>query len=226
VWYAKLWSNQAVHSAAWYSLLLAATSTAIATAVGTGLALGLHRAPWPRAVRSVLDVTIHLPVVTPDIILAAAMVVAFAVMQGIAGLIGVEASLGLWLMILGHVTFQVAFVALVVSARLQLIERDQDEAARDLYAGAWYSFSRVLLPQLAPGIAAGAMLAFVLSLDDFVVSLFTASTSSITLPLYIYAAVKKGVSPEIHALSTVIIAITAVLVLAMARATPKTQESP
>jgi spermidine/putrescine transport system permease protein len=127
-------------------------------------------------------------------------------------------------MILGHVTFQVSFVALVVSARLAIIDRDQDEAARDLYAGTWYAFSRVILPQLAPAIAAGAMLAFVLSLDDFVVSLFTNATSSITLPLHIYAVVKRGVTPEIHALSTVIIAITTALVLAMAKAAPQPKD--
>ena len=225
-WYAKLWSNSAIHAAAWNSLVLAVSSTFLATIMGTGMALGLHRTPWSKATRSTLDLSIHLPVVTPDIILAAALVAAFSVIQGVAGWFGVAPGLGLWLMIIGHATFQTAFVALVVSARLQLIDRDQDEAARDLYAGTWYSFSRVLLPQLAPGIAAGAMLAFVLSLDDFVVSLMATSTESVTLPLLIYAVVKRGVTPEIHALSTVIVLITTFLVLAMAKATPHPQESP
>ncbi len=225
-WYLKLLGNAEIHRAALNSLILAVTSTVCATLLGTGMALSLHRAPWPRAWRGFFDVIIHLPVVTPDIILAAGMMAAFAVLQGVSQVLGGQApGLGMWLMVIGHITFQVAFVALVVSARLQLIERDQDEAARDLYASSWYSFSRVLLPQLMPGIAAGAMLAFVMSLDDFVVSLFTASTDSITLPLYIYAAVKKGVSPEIHALSTVIVLITVVLVLVMAKATPSTKES-
>ena len=226
VWYIKLFGNEAIHQAAWNSLQLAFASTTLSTLFGTGMALALHRAPWPRAWRGFFDIMIHLPVVTPDIILAAGMMAAFAVFQGVAGSIGAEQpALGMWLMIIGHITFQVAFVTLVVSARLQLIERDQDEAARDLYASSWYSFSRVLLPQLAPGIAAGAMLAFVLSIDDFVVSLFTASTASTTLPLYIYAIVKRGATPEIHALSTFIVLITVVLVLIMAKATPSTKES-
>ena len=190
------------------------------------LALGVHRSPWPQRLRGAMDLTVHLPVVTPDIILAAGMVAAFSVMQGLGSLIsgGAGPGLGLWLMILGHVTFQVSFVALVVAARLTLIDRDQDEAARDLYAGTWYTFTRVILPQLAPAIAAGGMLAFVLSLDDFVVSLFTYSTASTTLPLLIYAVVKRNVTPEIHALSTVIIAITTLLVLAMAKTAPQPKD--
>lgn len=226
VWYVKLFHHAEIRDAALNSLILAVSSTLISTLFGTGIALGLYRAPWPPTWRSFFDIVIHLPVVTPDIILAAGMMAAFAVFQGVATVIGTQQpTLGMWFMIIGHTTFQVAFVTLVVSARLQLIERDQDEAARDLYASSWYSFSRVLLPQLAPGIAAGAMLAFVLSLDDFVVSLFTASTESNTLPLYIYAVVKRGVTPEIHALSTFIVFITVALVLIMAKATPSTKET-
>lgn len=226
VWYVKLFHHAAIRDAALNSLILAVSSTTLSTLLGTGMALGLYRAPWPAAWRGFFDIVIHLPVVTPDIILAAGMMAAFAVFQGVSVIVGADQpELGMWLMIIGHTTFQVAFVTLVVSARLQLIERDQDEAARDLYASSWYSFSRVLLPQLAPGIAAGAMLAFVLSLDDFVVSLFTASTQSNTLPLYIYAVVKRGVTPEIHALSTFIVFITVALVLIMAKATPSTKET-
>ena len=226
VWYAKLFANAEIGAAAKNSLILAVSSTTIATVLGTMLALGVHRSPWSQRLRGTMDLTVHLPVVTPDIILAAGMVAAFSVMQGLGSLIsgGAGPGLGMWLMILGHVTFQVSFVALVVAARLALIDRDQDEAARDLYAGTWYTFTRVILPQLAPAIAAGGMLAFVLSLDDFVVSLFTYSTASTTLPLLIYAVVKRNVTPEIHALSTVIIAITTLLVLAMAKTAPQPKD--
>ena len=216
IWYGKLLANAKVHEAAWNTLILAVTSTAVSTVLGTGIALGLHRLPWPRWLKGIFDVIIHLPVVTPDIILAAAMVVVFALFHAVAP----SLELGMPVMILGHVTFQLAFVTLVVSSRLALIDSDQEEAARDLYAGRRYTLIHVILPQLMPGIIAGAMLAFVLSLDDFVVSLFTASVDSNTLPLLIYATVKRSVTPEIHALSTVIVAITVFLVLLMTRLNP------
>jgi spermidine/putrescine transport system permease protein len=115
------------------------------------------------------------------------------------------------------VTFQMAFVALVVHGRMATIGRTIEEAARDLYADTPYLLRRVLLPLLLPGIAAGAMLAFTLSLDDFVISFFTAGPDSTTLPIFIYASVRRGVTPEIHALSTLIFLATVVLVLGLER---------
>jgi spermidine/putrescine transport system permease protein len=124
-------------------------------------------------------------------------------------------------MIIGHITFQVSFVALVVRARLEAITSDFEEAARDLYADNAYLLRRVMLPLLKPGIVGGAMLAFTLSLDDFVVSFFTAGPTSVTLPLYIYAIVRRGVTPEIHALSTLALTVTVVLVMLSERFTRK-----
>jgi spermidine/putrescine transport system permease protein len=115
-------------------------------------------------------------------------------------------------MIIGHVTFQLAFVALVVRSRLTLIGHDVEEAARDLFADNWYLMRKVMIPLMMPGIVAGAMLAFTLSLDDFVISFFLAGPDSQTLPLYIYAAVRRGVTPQIHALSTLVVFITVLLV--------------
>jgi len=160
-------------------------------------------------VRGWLETALYLPVVTPDIILAAALVVAFSFLRLVSGIF----ELGMVSMIIGHVTFQIAFVALVVQSRLRSLGRDLDEAARDLYASYGYYVRRVLLPLLAPGIVAGAMLAFTLSLDDFVISFFTAGPTSQTLPLFIYASVRRGVTPEIHALSTLIFLATVLLVL-------------
>jgi len=124
-------------------------------------------------------------------------------------------------MIIAHITFQTAFVALVVRSRLVSIGKDVEEAARDLYAGTTYLLWKVTLPLLTPGIVAGAMLAFTLSLDDFVISFFTAGPDSVTLPLYIFAAVRRMVTPQIHALSTIVLLITIVLVISMERFTRK-----
>jgi spermidine/putrescine transport system permease protein len=214
-WYARLWSDERVLEAARNSLLLATMSAIIATLLGTLLALGLARTPWPRAARGALETLVRLPVVTPDIILAACIVVAFAAARWACAALGAPSSAfepGMGQMIVGHVAFEIPFVALVVGARLAVIGKEQEEAARDLYADTHLFHLRVLLPQLLPGIAAGAILAFTLSLDDFVVSFFTAGPASATLPLHIYAAVRRGLSPEIHALSTVVFAAAVALV--------------
>lgn len=211
-WYARMATNDAILAAAWNSLLVGVASTLIATVLGTLLALGLHRTPWPRWFRRGSDLAINLPVVTPDIILAIALVGAFAVLREWWAVF----KPGMTTLIVAHATFQISFVTLVVSSRLATIGRDQVEAARDLYANTGQVWLRVLLPQLMPGIVAGALLAFTISLDDFVVSFFVSGPDATTLPLLIYASVRRGVTPEIHALSTVIVAGTMLAILAVA----------
>jgi spermidine/putrescine transport system permease protein len=219
-WYAGLLHNPQVLEAAGNTAILAVVSTVIATVLGTMLALGAWRFPWPRWMRRSLDFIVYLPVVTPDIIFAAALVIAFWVLRQVWSVF----QPGLVNMILGHVTFQIAFVALVVHSRMATIGRTVEEAARDLYASTPYLLWRVLLPLLAPGIAAGAMLAFTLSLDDFVISFLTAGPDSTTLPIFIYSSVRRGVSPEIHALSTLIFLVTVVLVIGIERLTAGVKE--
>lgn len=216
-WYVKLLGNQAVIEATVNTLVVAGISTVIATILGTLLALGLARTPWPGPVRSGLDVLIHLPVVTPDIILAAALVVAFAVLRLLGPTAETWFAPGLLQTITGHITFEIPFVALIVMARLTVIGRSQEEAARDLYASTWRLYTRVLLPQLAPAIAAGALLACSLSLDDFIIAFFTSGPGTETLPVLIYGQMARGVSPELHALSTLIFAATVLLVVGAAR---------
>lgn len=211
-WYAKMATNDAILSAAWNSLVLGVISTVIATVLGTMLALGLHRTPWPRWFRRGSDLAINLPVVTPDIILAIALVGAFAVLREWWAVFRP----GMTTLIIAHVTFQISFVTLVVASRLATIGRDQIEAARDLYANTFQVWTRVLLPQLMPGIVAGALLAFTISLDDFVVSFFVSGPDAVTLPLLIYASVRRGVTPEIHALSSVIVVGTMLAIIAVA----------
>jgi spermidine/putrescine transport system permease protein len=219
-WYAQLASNGIVLSAAANTLILAAVSTAVSTVLGTLLALGLERFPWPRWLRKAVDAVVYVPVVTPDIVFAVGMLLAFEAVRAVLG--GLR--LGMATMIVAHVTFQVSFVALTVSSRLATIGRTVEEAARDLYAGAWYAMRRVTFPLLAPGVVAGAMLAFTLSLDDFVISFFTSGPSSVTLPLYIYGSLRRGITPEIHALSTIVFLVTVLLVLALQLATRAPRE--
>ncbi len=212
-WYARLLQNAYVLEAARNTLILAVVSTAVATVLGTLLAIGMSRFPWPRRSRGVLDFAVYLPVVTPDIIFAAALVVAFGLLRTLSAVFNP----GLVTMVIAHVTFQIAFVALVVQSRLATIGRALEEAARDLYADTPYLLRRVVLPLLMPGIVAGAMLAFTLSLDDFVISFFTAGPDSTTLPIFIFASVRRGVTPELHALSTLIFLATVLLVLGFER---------
>jgi len=212
-WYLQLFDNEWILQTAWNTLELALISTAIATVLGTLVAIGINRFPWSRRANALLDILLHIPVVTPDIIMAGALVVAFGAMRALSDVF----EPGMVNMIIGHITFQIAFVALVVRSRLASIGHDVEEAARDLFASNWYVMRRIMFPLMLPGVVAGAMLAFTLSLDDFVLSFFTSGPDSQTLPLYIYAAVRKGVTPEIHALSTLVVLITVVLVVGAER---------
>ncbi|MCL5964304.1 MAG: ABC transporter permease [Deinococcus sp.] len=214
-WYQKMFQNEDILRAFQNTIVLAVISTLVATLLGTIFALAMERYPWGKRARGFLENLLYLPVVTPDIILAAALVIAFSLLRMVSSLF----ELGLFSMIIGHVTFQIAFVTLVVQSRLKGLGRDLDEAARDLYASSWYLLRKVQIPLLMPGIVAGAMLAFTLSLDDFVISFFTAGPNSQTLPLVIYGSVRRGVTPEIHALSTIVFLATILLVLGSERLT-------
>ncbi len=203
-WYAGLFDNAMVQSTTVNTLILAVASTLIATTLGTLLAIGLHRTPWGKKMRCLFDMSINVPVVTPDILMAIALAVVFALFRSWSSIFDP----GMLTMIIAHVTLEISFVVLVVQSRLSGIGKEQIEAARDLYAstaGAWF---RVILPQLSTAIVAGALLAFTLSLDDFILSFFTSGPESQTLPLYIYGSLKRGISPQIHALSTIIFGLT------------------
>jgi spermidine/putrescine transport system permease protein len=203
-WYRKLAADADVLAAARSTLWLALGSTAIATPLGTMLALGTAGRK-SRAVEGL----IALPLVTPDIAMAAAMVVGFSLARQVLPVLAP----GLLTMVLAHVTFQISFVTLTVRSRLATLPGELSEAAADLYASQWYALRRVYLPLLAPSIVAGGLLAFTLSLDDFVISFFTAGPDSTTLPILIYGSLKRGLSPELLALSTLVTLATVGLVL-------------
>ncbi|MCC6553122.1 MAG: ABC transporter permease [Gemmatimonadaceae bacterium] len=198
-----------VREAALNTLLLGAASTLIATILGTLLAIGIQRTPWSKRAARLLDAAIDLPVVTPDIVFATALLVAFNVLRYVSPWFNP----GLPAMIIGHVTLQIAFVALIVRSRLVLIGATLSEAARDLYATSAYHFRRVTLPLLWPAIVAGGTLAFTLSLNDFVISFFTCGPGSVTLPIYVYHSQMRGLRTDLFAVSTLFVLGTIGLVL-------------
>ena len=202
-WYGKLFENEGIRAAAINTLVLAVSSTAISTVLGSALAYGMGRFQWRW--RRALEGLIQAPVYIPDVVAAAGFLVFFGVIRGF--LPGFEP--GLRVMILAHATVQLPFVTLVVRARMSGFDRTLEEAAHDLGANGWEVFREVTGPFLFPGVMSGALLAFTLSLDDFVVSFFTSGPGTSTLPMLIYSSVKRGVTPEINALSTLLVVLSA-----------------
>ena len=198
-WYRVLFENRAALEATENTLLLAFTSATVSTVLGTMLGYALHRYAVPG--RVLISRLLHVPVFIPDVVMAASLLLFFSMVRQWLGIF----ELGLRAMFLAHVTFQIPFVTLVVRSRMAGLDTTLEEAAHDLGANAWQTFRHVTLPLMLPGVLAGAMLAFTLSLDDFVVSFFTSGPGSTTLSILIYSSVKRGVTPDIHALSTLLV---------------------
>lgn len=200
-WYIQLFHNEAIGDALKNSLYISLSSTLISTIFGTMVALAMERYTFKG--KLAFDALLYLPIIIPDIAMAV-MLLLFFVLSKIP--------LGRLTIIISHIAFNISFVAVVVRARLAQFDMTLEEAAQDLYANEWETFRRVTLPLLMPGILGGALLAFTLSLDDFVITFFTAGPGSTTLPLRIYSMVKLGVTPEINALSAAMILVSIVLV--------------
>lgn len=200
-WYGKLAANPKIIASAWNSLVVAFWSALIATALGTLLALGVERAR-PSAAR---DALLFAPMIVPDIVLAIALLSFFTLLKF---------TLGLHSIIMAHVVFNIAFVCAVVRARLKNFDWSLVEASRDLGAGHWTTFWSVTFPLILPSVVAGALLAFTLSVDEFIIAWFTAGAgqSSTTLPMQIYAMIRFGVTPEINAMATIVMLVSFVLV--------------
>jgi spermidine/putrescine transport system permease protein len=201
-WYGELFQNEAIATALKNSLIVALASTLISTVFGTMVALVMERHQFFG--KLAFDALLYLPIIIPDIAMAV-MLLLFFVMSSIR--------LSLVTIIIAHVAFNISFVAIVVRARLVGFDRSLEEAAQDLGANELQTFWHVTLPLLLPGILAGALLAFTLSLDDFVITFFTAGVGSTTLPLRIYSMVKLGITPEINAISTLMLLASMILVL-------------
>lgn len=193
------------------SLLVAAVSTVLATTIGTMFALAVSRGRFRG--RRVADTLYYLPVVIPDITQGVALAVFFRILFDAWELItGHRLVTGFGTIIIGHVAFNIAYVLIVVRARLAAMDPTLEEAAQDLGANHLQTFWRITFPILAPGVLAGALLAFTLSLDDFVVTFFTAGVGTTTLPLFVYGLLKQRVPPEINAVSALMILSSILLV--------------
>lgn len=202
-WYGQLLRDDTLGSALLNSLIVAVSAVAVSSVMGTLAAVGLTRQRF--AGKNLYRGLVMLPILIPEIAMAVAALTLFVAM----GL-----SLSLATIIVSHIVFCVAYITLTVMGRMEGIDPRLEEAAQDLGASPPSAFCRVTLPLLLPGIIAGCLLAFVLSLDDFVITQFTAGVGSTTLPLRIYSLVKFGVSPEINALSTLMIMATVAITLA------------
>lgn len=200
-WYGSLFQNKQLISATMNSLYLAVVTTIISTILGTLAALALHR--YTFIGKKSVEFLFYIPVVIPDIVVAVALL-------AIYGLLNM--SLGLNTAVPGHVAITISYVMLVVLARLSSFDSSLEEAARDLGANEWQTFWKVTFPLIFPGILAGALLAFTISLDEFVISFFTLGPGDNTLPVLVYSMVRLGVSPEVNVLSTIIIAIMFIIV--------------
>jgi spermidine/putrescine transport system permease protein len=210
-WYAKLFTQRDIWMALQNTLIIAVAATAVSVILGTTAAFALHRYGRSRLQRIHYSL-IYTPLVVPEILMGISLLLFF---------VAIGADLGLVTIFLAHVTFCTSYVAMVVLARLQDFDFSVIEAAQDLGAGWWTTTWKVLLPLLAPGIAAGGLLAFTLSIDDFVISFFVAGPGSTTLPIRIYSMIKFGSPPLINALSTLLLVVTFTLVAASQRLTER-----
>ena len=203
-YYALALTDQSLIEAFANSLTIAALSTAVSVVLGAMAAVALWRFRFRG--RAALEGAMALPIVVPEICMGVAMLVFFA--RVLPWPTGLGWPLNLGAITLAHIAFSFPFVAVVVRARLASFDAQQEEAARDLGAGEWAVLRDILIPHIAPGLIAGALLAFTLSLDDFVITFFTSGPDTVTFPVKVYSMVRFSVTPEVNAASTVLILIT------------------
>lgn len=217
-WFCELSRNGDVREAAGNTLTIAFISTITSTIIGTMAALALQR--YNFKMKAFSQVSLYIPIVIPEIVMGIGILVLFTQLFGILnnafGLTGdSRLSMGLGTVIVSHIAFSVPFVTLVVQARLHGFDKSFEEAAMDLGANEWTTFRRVTFPMILPGILSGGLLAFTLSLDDFVITFFTNGPGSTTLPIYVYGLLRRIITPQVNALSTVwiLIVLSAVFLL-------------
>ena len=212
-WYGEMINDSQIILSLWNSLFVAIVSTILSTIIGTLAAMAMERYSFRGQL--MMDAILYLPIIIPDIAMAIMLLIFF----DITG-IGFEPwrvsffdiSLAVpYSVIIGHVAFNISFVAIVVRARLAQMDNTLEEAASDLYANSWQTFWRVTFPMMMPGILGGALLAFTLSLDDFVITFFTSGAGFNPLPVRVFGMIKKGVTPKINAVSTLMLLFSLVL---------------
>ena len=219
-WYGALADNDNLKSATWNSLYIAAIATVTAVVLGTMISLVIDRQRFRG--RAAAEQVVYLPIVAPEIVTGVSLLAFFSlVLKGLNSALGRTAAdafrFGRPTIIIAHVAFCTAFVALVVRASLRNLDPAIEEAAQDLGASPWVTFWRVTLPSIFPGVLGGALLSFTLSLDNFVITFFVTGPGAATLPLEVFSQLRRTISPEVNAVSTLIFgASTVVLVSALA----------
>ena len=198
-WYDKLFHDNQMLTAAWNSLIIGLTASAVSTVLGTMAGYAMYRFRL-----RLLPAMVVAPIAIPEILVGVSLLLFFVMLNFTLGLLSI---------MLAHIAFCIGFVAIVVRARLAGLDDSLIEAARDLGATPWKAFLKVTLPLITPGVIAGALMAFTLSIDDFVITFFTAGPDSRTLPLVIYTMVKITVTPEINAVSTLLMLLTLILIV-------------
>lgn len=196
-WYQRLWEDRALWKALRNSLIIGVSATAASTILGTMAAWALYRYKTP--FQKIHYGLIYFPLIIPDILMGISLLLFFVFLNW---------QLGLFTVFIAHTTFCMSYVVMVVLAKLQQFDFSVVEAAQDLGASRWVLFRRIVLPLLAPGILAGALLAFTLSLDDFVITFFVAGQGATTLPIFVYSMIKFGATPVINALSAILLVVT------------------
>lgn len=211
-WYPKLLANEALLSALGVTLQVALISVIVTTALGTLLGLGLARIRSRRGA-GLADTAILLPMVTPEVVTGISLLLFFALLFNANG--------SMLQIAVAHIAFSISYVAIIVRARAVSLDPRMEEAARDLGASPRQAFLHVTLPLLAPAVAAGALIAFALSFDDLIITSFNAGVGSSTLPLYIYSRIRFGVTPEINAISTIVVVGTGIIILIAMRSSSR-----
>ncbi|MCS6828917.1 MAG: ABC transporter permease [Caldilinea sp.] len=214
-WYCELFRNRSVMDATRNTLIIAFTSTIVSTIIGTMAALALQR--YDFFGKKVSETALYFPIVTPEIVMGIGILVFFSAVFGwintaLALAPSQRLTMGLGTVIVSHIAFSIPFVTLVVRARLHGFDDRLEEAAMDLGANEFTTFRKVTLPLIAPGVLAGAMLAFTLSLDDFIITFFTTGPGATTLPIYVYGLLRRIVTPELNALSTIWVLVVLIVV--------------
>lgn len=201
-WYSRMFSNARIIESLMTSLLVAVLATIGAVVIGTLTAMAMER--YQFKAKTFWDGMLYMPVIIPEIVAGISLLLFFAF---------VNIERGLFTLVVSHIAFTMPFVYLTVRARLADFDRSVEEAAQDLGANEWITFTRVTLPLLMPGVISGALLAFTLSLDDFVISFFVNGKGWQTLPVYIWGQIRRGVTPEINAISTLMLVFSIGLVI-------------
>jgi spermidine/putrescine transport system permease protein len=205
-WYRTLFRDDDMIFAAGNSLMIATSASVVSTVLGTAAGVAMHRYP-----SRLLSFLVLAPIAIPEILMGVSLLIFFVLLNFTLGLVSVA---------LAHIAFCIGFVAIVVRARLAGMDESLTEAARDCGATPWNAFRYVTLPLIMPGVIAGALMAFTLSIDDFVITFFTAGAGTVTLPLQIYSMIKIAVTPEVNAVSSLLMLLTLALIIIASKVSP------